>query len=174
MFEIIFLQAIVLQFFLLLISDPGGWSGTNGCVRFMLRETFDCILVGGGEFSLSLSLSDQQGCLRWYVLGCLRAACLLITRFVFLSCLLCFPSRSAGKESACNGGDLGLIAGLERSTGEWNGYPLQYSGLENSMDCVAHGVTKSQTWVTFTCYLSEVSNIRCCQQLCDVRSWIQV
>ena len=104
---------------------------------------------------LSLSLSDQQGCLRWYVLGCLRAACLLITRFVFLSCLLCFPSGSAGKESACNGGDLGLIAGLERSTGEWNGYPLQYSGLENSMDCVAHGVTKSRTWVTFTCLLFE-------------------
>ena len=45
------------------------------------------------------------------------------------------PYGSAGKESACNAGDLGLIPGLERSTGEESGYPLQYSGLENSMDC---------------------------------------
>ena len=56
-----------------------------------------------------------------------------------------FPGGSAGKESACNVGDLGLIPGLERSLGEGKGYPLQYSGLENSMDCVVHGVTKSQT-----------------------------
>ena len=52
---------------------------------------------------------------------------------------------SDGKESACNAGDLGLIPGLERSPGEGNGYPLQYSGQENSMDCIVHGVTKSQT-----------------------------
>ena len=46
-----------------------------------------------------------------------------------------FPCGSAGKESSCNVGDLGLIPGLERSLGEGKGYPLQYSGLENSMDC---------------------------------------
>ena len=46
-----------------------------------------------------------------------------------------FPGGSAGKESACNGGDLGLIPGLGRSSGEGKGYPLQYSGLKNSMDC---------------------------------------
>ena len=40
-----------------------------------------------------------------------------------------------GKESACNAGDLGSIPGLERSPGEGKGYPLQYSGLENSVDC---------------------------------------
>ena len=40
-----------------------------------------------------------------------------------------------GKESACNVGDLGSIPGLERSPGEGKGYPLQYSGLENSVDC---------------------------------------
>ena len=51
----------------------------------------------------------------------------------------------AGKESACNAGDLGLIPGLGRSPGEGKGYPLQYSGLGNSMDCIVHGVTKSQT-----------------------------
>ena len=55
-----------------------------------------------------------------------------------------FPCGSAGKESACNVGDLGSIPGLGRSSGEWNGYPLRYSGLENSMDCIVHGVTKSQ------------------------------
>ena len=49
------------------------------------------------------------------------------------------------KESPCNVGDLGLIPGLGRSPGEGKGYPLQYSGLENSMDSVVHGVTKSQT-----------------------------
>ena len=45
----------------------------------------------------------------------------------------------------CNEGDPGLIPGLGRSSGEGEGYPLQYSGLENSMDCVAHRVAKSRT-----------------------------
>ena len=53
-----------------------------------------------------------------------------------------FPCGSAGKESACNVGDLGLIPGLGRSAGEGKGYPLQYSGLENSMDYTVHGVPK--------------------------------
>ena len=56
-----------------------------------------------------------------------------------------FPCGSDGKESACNAGDLGLIPGLGRSPGEGKGYPLQYSGLENSMDCIVHGVAKSRT-----------------------------
>ena len=51
-----------------------------------------------------------------------------------------FPESSAGKESACNVGDLGLIPRLGRSPGEGKGYPLQYSGLENSMDCIVHEV----------------------------------
>ena len=55
-----------------------------------------------------------------------------------------FPCGSAGKESACNAGDLGLIPELGRSPGEEKGYPLQYSGLENSMDYIVHGVPKSQ------------------------------
>ena len=85
-----------------------------------------------------------------------------------------FPGSSAGKECACNAGDLGLIPGSGRSTGEGIGYPFQYSwaslvaqlvknlparretwvrslswedllyfGLENSMDCILHGVTKN-------------------------------
>ena len=56
-----------------------------------------------------------------------------------------FPGSSAGKESACNAGDLDSIPGLGRSPGAGNGYPHQYSALENSMDCIVHGVAKSQT-----------------------------
>ena len=58
-----------------------------------------------------------------------------------------FPCGSAGKESTCNVGDLGLTPGLGRSPGEGKGYPLQCSGLENSMDSIVHGVAKSQTWL---------------------------
>ena len=56
-----------------------------------------------------------------------------------------FPCGSAGKESTCSVGDLDLIPGLGRSPGEGEGYPLQYSGLENSMDSIVHGITKSWT-----------------------------
>ena len=65
--------------------------------------------------------------------------------FMSFKSFMGFPGGSAGKESACNVGDLDLIPGLGRSPGEGKGYPLQYSGLENSMDYAAHGVTKSQT-----------------------------
>ena len=50
-----------------------------------------------------------------------------------------FPGSSAGKESACNTGDPSLIPGLGRSTGDRNGYTLQYSDLENFTDCILHG-----------------------------------
>ena len=56
-----------------------------------------------------------------------------------------FPSGSAGKEYACIVGDLGLIPGLGGSPGEGKRYPLQYSGLENSTDCIVHGVAESDT-----------------------------
>ena len=56
-----------------------------------------------------------------------------------------FPRSSDGKDSACNAGDLGSILGLGRSPGEGEGYRLQYSGLENSMDNIVPGVAKSQT-----------------------------
>ena len=55
------------------------------------------------------------------------------------------PCGSAVKESACSVGDLGSIPGLGRSSGEEKGYPLQYSGLENSVDCIVLGVAKSGT-----------------------------
>ena len=61
-----------------------------------------------------------------------------------------FPGGSDGKESPCNAGDLGSIPGMGRSPGKWNGYPLQYSCLENSTDrgvwqAIVHGVAKSWT-----------------------------
>ena len=56
-----------------------------------------------------------------------------------------FPGGSAGKESVCNVGDLGSISGLGRSPGEGKGYPLQYSGLETSINCIVHGVPKNWT-----------------------------
>ena len=62
----------------------------------------------------------------------------------YIGVQLDFPCGSAGKESACKAGELGLISRLGKSPGEENGYPPQYSGLENSMDC-NHGVAKSPT-----------------------------
>jgi len=54
-----------------------------------------------------------------------------------------FPCGSTGEESTCSAEDLGSIPGLARSPGEKKGYPLQYSDLENSMDCIVHGVAKN-------------------------------
>ena len=68
---------------------------------------------------------------------------------------------SAGKESACSVGDLRSIHGVGRSPGEGKGYPLQYSGLENSMDCVVHGVAKSQTLLSDFHLLTLSSNGKC-------------
>ena len=55
------------------------------------------------------------------------------------------PCGSVGKEPACHAGDLDLIPGLGRSPGEGKGHPFQYSDLENSMDCIVHGVAESAT-----------------------------
>ena len=73
------------------------------------------------------------------------AVCICYSGVASHSIVLGFPGCSAGKESTCNAGDLGSIPGLGRSPEEGKGYPLQCSGLENSMDCIVHGVTKSQT-----------------------------
>ena len=73
--------------------------------------------------------------------------------FLFIVCFLLlecrgFPDSSVGKESTCNAGDPGLVPGLVRSPGEGKGYPLQYSGLENSMDYIVQGVAKNWTQVS--------------------------
>ena len=73
-----------------------------------------------------------------------------------------FPCVSTGEESGCNAGGLGSIPGLGRSPGEGKGYPLQYSGLENSMDCIVHGIAKSQTQLSdfhFTLKCSTFSSV---------------
>ena len=73
---------------------------------------------------------------------------------MYVNIFLGFPSSTDGKESACNAGDSGSIPGWGRSPGEWNGNPLQYSCLENSVDrgawwATVHGVAKSQhDWAT--------------------------
>ena len=69
---------------------------------------------------------------------------------VYLGCFGGFPGGLVGRESACNAGDMDSVPGLGRSPGEGNGYPLQYSGLQNFMDrgtwqATVHGVAKSQT-----------------------------
>ena len=69
--------------------------------------------------------------------------CVCVCVCVCVRARMGFPCGSAGKESTCNSGDLGLIPGLGRSPGEEKGNPLQYSGLENSMDCIVIGVAES-------------------------------
>ena len=89
------------------------------------------------------------------------------------------PCGSAGKESACNAGDLGLIPGLGRSSGEGKGYPLQYSGLENSIHSMVHGVTKSWTRLSdfhsnvlkrawnYSIRYAAAKSLQSCLTLCD-------
>ena len=81
---------------------------------------------------------------------------------VIRSAVAC-PCGSAGTETNCNAGDLGSISGSGGSPGEGNSYPLQCSGLENSMDCRVHGVTKSQTWLSDFHFTScpSVGNLPC-------------
>ena len=88
-----------------------------------------------------------------------------------LTLSLCFPCGSACKESAYNAGDLGSIPQLGRSPGEGKGYPLQYSGLENSMGCVVHGISKSWTWLSDFHFQAEIARD---QQGCivDQRIWL--
>ena len=66
-------------------------------------------------------------------------------KFPLMRATVGFPCSSTGKESVCNVGDVGSIPGLGRSPGEGKGYPLQYSGLQNSMDCIVHVVAESDT-----------------------------
>ena len=102
-----------------------------------------CAWVVTWAFSPFLSMS-VAACIQWHFL---YASLQRITR-KRLHAPVGFPGSSAGKESACNAGDLGSIPGLGRSPEEGKGYPVQYSGLENSMDCIARGVSKSWIWLS--------------------------
>ena len=76
------------------------------------------------------------------------------------SVFLGFPGGSAGKESTCNAGDLGLIPWLGWSSGEGKSYPLHYSALEISRDYSVRGLAKSRTWLSdFTFNSNKVSII---------------
>ena len=78
-----------------------------------------------------------------------------------LTSMVGFPCDSAGKESTCNVGDLGSTPGLGRSPGKGKAYPLQYSGLENSRDCIVHGVAKSWTQLSDFHFTSMVDEYNC-------------
>ena len=81
-----------------------------------------------------------------------------------------FPDGSDGKESTCNVGDLGSIPGLGRSPGEGNGYPLQYSGLDNFMDCIVHRVAKSWTRLSDFRFVRHAWSSATCQGLVNIPS----
>ena len=95
---------------------------------------------------ISLMILDSLG-FSWGAYLFMKLFSLFGSLFFWFTCnsSAVFPGSSASKESTCNAGDMGSIPGLGRSPGEGNGYPLQYSGLQNSMACIVHGVTKSRT-----------------------------
>ena len=111
-------------------------------------HTFACLwdkILSQWSFNLSFNLipllirmatfCEIRSCLFFFILS---KSCVNVLR-------LFYSGGSDGKESACNAGDSGSIPWSGRSPGEGNGYPLQYSCLENPMDCRVHGVTKSWT-----------------------------
>ena len=96
-----------------------------------LENSMDCIVHGVTELDTTEQLSLHCEDIR--------------KKHRSSTALLSFNDGSAHKESACNAGDLGWIPGLGRSPEEGNGCPLQYSRLENSVDCIVRRVAKSRT-----------------------------
>ena len=109
---------------------------------FLFTTTMPTLVI-----SCLVDNSHSNG-INWYLSAVLFRSCDFLKTESYLGPIFFWEKLtcgSAGKESACNVGDLGLIPGLGRSPGEGKGYPLQYSALENSMDYAVHGVTKSRT-----------------------------
>ena len=123
------------------VCEPPEEQDDGVLIPSIVALTLDLPLSGSHQLSVDINCKqrpeckakgvDQLICVPLYPLG--------------------FPCGSAGKESACNVGDLGSIPELGRSPGEQNSYPLQYSGLENSMDYTVSGVANSRTQLAFTC-----------------------
>ena len=122
----------------------------------MLYNTFTALYFTGQVASETIILPTTERCqnlsLCWEVAevepGSTSTS--ICTIYTFSTSQLGFPGGSGGKESACNAEDPGLIPGSERCPGEGNGYPLQYSCLENPRDrevsqATVHGVAQSQT-----------------------------
>ena len=120
------------------------WKLIESCLRSWYFLIFHSDIL-----YLSMSLFSSIVLALWNFLNLRRGQFSLFYFFGIIICIftltLGFPGGSAGKESACNVGDLGSIPGVGRSPGEGKGYPLQYSGLENSMNCIVSGIAKSWT-----------------------------
>ena len=113
---------------LVFLGFPGGSDGKeSSCI------TGDLGLIP----ELRRSLGEEHGNPLQYCALEDSMDCIVYAHFIFM---LGFPSGSDGKESTCNAGYLGSVPGLGRSPGKGSSYPLQYSGLENSMDYIVHGV----------------------------------
>ena len=115
------------------ISPPNKYSGL---ISFRI-DWFDFLAVQWILKSLLQHHSSKT--------SILQCSALFIIQLSHLYTSMGFPHSSSGKESSCNTGDLDSIPGLGRSLGEGKGYPLQYSGLENSRNYIVHGGAKSQT-----------------------------
>ena len=122
------------------------WTGRPGVLRFMGLQRVR------HDWATEMNWTELKS-LQW-ILGTYSSLSLDFfftgqANLVVVPCWRGFPCGSAGKESTCNAGDLGSILGLRRFPGEGKGYPLQYSGLENSKgEFQAHGATKSWTQPT--------------------------
>ena len=114
-------------------------SGTNPASRVLLSFEYKCLYFLIAQLVKKLPAMQETLFDSW-----VRKICWRRDRLPTPG-LLGLPYVSAGKESVCNAGDLGSTPGLGRPSGEGKGYPLQYSGLENSMDCIVHEFAKSQT-----------------------------
>ena len=130
--------------FLPVLGVRCGTQGLHCCVLYhslvVVGESYSRIC---GLLLAVTSLVEQSS--RVCELRCPTACGILVPRPGMEPCspALGFHGGSAGKESACSVGYLGLTSGLGRSPGERKGYQLQYSDLENSMDCIVHEVRKS-------------------------------
>ena len=113
----------------------------------------------------------------WFFLEKSRVAEVQAERLLLIRVIIYiqgFPCGSAGKESTCNVGDLGLIPGLGRSPGEGKGSPLLSSGLENFMDCIVRGVAKSRTQLSYFHFTSLHYNIQHPHFNCNFRQMVSI
>ena len=138
---------IYMDFFIIYVGELFMYSKYKSWVR----NTYIKYLLTVCGFSLYVLKCDFW----WFIIS--MEYNISIFKFYILSlvCLLWASLGSDGKEFACNVGYLDSVSGLGRSPGEGNSYPLQYSGLKNSMgreawQATVHGVTKSQTGLSYT------------------------